>query len=826
MFKSLNPFKSSSKGNLKRDEKIKIILKQAHDFELALRAMDYVLDDRAEEGLALLNESEAKDGPDQTINVLARGVIEFLEATLSFEPAEMKKASNTLSRSEQLSLKSRQRAQNENLRSSGVYPPGTVYSVTYTESLLLHALLMLFSESMMEAAKAVLKLRKAYYTLQDILVEVKNYDEKRKRAKQLKNKHLNSPYLNDGNASSSASFISANGEPFVSVDIPYELTPEEQRDKELLEYAERVHRMRAKRLTGSHINNPPPINRLRGKLGLQRIRSLSVEGSESASDVGNTSATEDSNNATPTSATAERSTNATDIDDAEEISIFHYEDVDASQATIDEFIHSGVNLCFGILQVVLSMLPPAVTAVLSAIGFRGSREEGLRLVWKATRQRNVHGNIGLLGLLFYYDGPFQFTDDDFDIPVSANQQLHGKGTPRRSASKSVTSTKSDSASGTTASVTGGVSNLSIRDDTNGSGTGAGADTGSSVDVSEMDTPTLLHPGKVLEDALLKSRSLFPNSALWLLNEARILCSKGKLREAVQLMDSIDMNKIHMRQVKVLLMFDRAVTLVHLHEFDRAAEDFIALVDISDWSHALYTYFAGSCYLENYRMCQMGLMDSSKTEYYREKAEKLIFSAPFYLNKKGLKTKVLPLDKFMLRKVDQFGQMEKLLGVKNPLDAIGTSPVHELAYFYNGYNRMSREDLELTKKLLTEYKNPAIEAMEPNQEYIKNLLLALTMRRLGDVEAGCKLMDEEVIPQIITFEKNGKFKYIKKKEDPWAYPAALYERALFAWKLKGMDGLAESKDWLLKAQGYSDDYELSTRIGMKIKAALNRVDHSL
>ena len=105
MFRSLNPFKSSNKSSLSRDEKIKIILKQAHDFELALRAMDYVLDDRAEEGLALLNESEAKDGPDQTINVLAGGVIEFLEATLSFEPAEMKKASNTLSRSSNFLLR-------------------------------------------------------------------------------------------------------------------------------------------------------------------------------------------------------------------------------------------------------------------------------------------------------------------------------------------------------------------------------------------------------------------------------------------------------------------------------------------------------------------------------------------------------------------------------------------------------------------------------------------------------------------------------------------------------------------------------------------------
>ena len=76
---------------------------------------------------------------------------------------------------------------------------------------------------------------------------------------------------------------------------------------------------------------------------------------------------------------------------------------------------------------------------------------------------------------------------------------------------------------------------------------------------EMDGPTLLHPGKILEDALLQSRALFPNSALWLLNEARMLSGKGRLEEAVALMDSIDVSKIRMRQVKSLMIFDRAIT---------------------------------------------------------------------------------------------------------------------------------------------------------------------------------------------------------------------------------------------------------------------------
>lgn len=758
MFRVLNAFRGG-KENLSQEEKIKIILKEAQDFELALRAMDYVLDDKAEEGLGLLKESEDKDGPDQTINVLARGVIEFLEATLSFEPEEMKIASATLARAEQLSLKSKQRAERDQIKNSSIYPPGTVYAVTYTESCLLHALLMLFSESMMEAAKAVLKLRKAYYTLQDILQQIEKANKKLSKDKQRKQ----SPYLDESNKSSSASFISSDLKMFESVDIPYELTFEEQKDKDLLEYAERIHKMRVKRLSGAHIDNPPAINRLRSELGLETIESLPKVS-----------------------------------ENVETEHVFLSDDLDASQATIDEFVHSGVNLCFGILQVVISLLPPAIGAVLSVIGFRGSREDGLRLVWRATKQRNVHGCIGLLALMFYYDGPFQFTDDDFDIP--APNSMRAKSTNLR---KQLTSDSSSSLSKT-------MSSLNI---------------GGELNDDEMDSPTLLHPGKILVDALLQSRALFPNSALWLLNEARMLSSRGKLREAVQLMDSIDVKNIHMRQVKVMMVFDRANTLVHLHEYDRAAEDLLSLLEFSDWSHALYTYYAGCCYLESYRMCTMGLKDSSKAEYYKEKALKYIFSAPDHLGKKTFKTKNLPLDRFMLRKVEQFKATKAKLSLNDPLDAIATSPVHEVAYFYNGYNRMVQEDLEIAKKMLTEYKNPAIEVMDSDQELIRNLLLSLTMRRLGDIEDGCRLLDEQVLSKVINIDESGNFTYIKKTEDPWAYPTALYERALFSWKLKGMEGLPESKMWLERAEGYAADYELSSRIGMKIKAALDRVEHS-
>lgn len=38
---------------------------------------------------------------------------------------------------------------------------------------------------------------------------------------------------------------------------------------------------------------------------------------------------------------------------------------------MDVFIHSGSNLCFGLLLVILSLIPPSLGRLLSIIGFRG-----------------------------------------------------------------------------------------------------------------------------------------------------------------------------------------------------------------------------------------------------------------------------------------------------------------------------------------------------------------------------------------------------------------------------------------------------------------------
>ena len=76
----------------------------------------------------------------------------------------------------------------------------------------------------------------------------------------------------------------------------------------------------------------------------------------------------------------------------------------------DEFIHSGCNMCFGILLILLSVIPPTFASLLKIIGFSGDRERGIRMLWAATHYPNVNGAIAGLMLLGYYHGIMGLSD--------------------------------------------------------------------------------------------------------------------------------------------------------------------------------------------------------------------------------------------------------------------------------------------------------------------------------------------------------------------------------------------------------------------------------
>ena len=302
-------------------------------------------------------------------------------------------------------------------------------------------------------------------------------------------------------------------------------------------------------------------------------------------------------------------------------------------STVDEFIHSGVQLCFGILQVVLSLIPPTIGKVLSIVGFKGERDVGLKLLWRnAITCRNIHGDLALLCLLVFYDGPVQFVDSGFHLPENSNSNVES------------------------------ILDISSR---------------TVISDAELDK-LLLNPDFYTPQLLHKVRHIFPHNALWVLQEGRILASQGQLEKAIDIMQAFTddpNNKIQMQQAEALLVFDRGMLYAFNHQFDEAARDFIKLVDLSSWCRSVYLFMAGSCYVAKWRMIKLNLtevLDSEKDqllEFYAQKAEKYIDLAQTYIpgvgeNATGKKggigggTKQLPFDKFVLRKHKQLQERRR------------------------------------------------------------------------------------------------------------------------------------------------------------------------
>ncbi|KAI9674911.1 MAG: Mitochondrial outer membrane protein iml2 [Bathelium mastoideum] len=352
-------------------------------------------------------EAELSKG-NSPFHKLGSAVVSFLRATLGFEQEMMREASERLADAENAAIEHQRRAQRDTkaLRSE-IYPPGTEFALCHAESQLMSAVVGVLNESLTESIKGFYKLRKAYVTLDGIL----QAEQKFMRGK-------SSPSLANMSAASSVP-----GTPHRTIEIPGKIddtisrptTPSNPsvpssarseahsalsgsshttyRDEDEDEDADADDFVDAEEDIDS-VHTPLEYqgkldtSTLNRKMNGLALREHTIRSSDTVL------LEEDlrSGIVTPTNH------GSTSLADVQEL------------GTIDDFIHAGSNLCFGLLLIMLSLIPPAFGKLLYVIGFKGDRERGIELLWHATRSTNINGALAGLMLLGFMNGMVSFCD--------------------------------------------------------------------------------------------------------------------------------------------------------------------------------------------------------------------------------------------------------------------------------------------------------------------------------------------------------------------------------------------------------------------------------
>ncbi|KAI1415535.1 hypothetical protein F5Y13DRAFT_145622 [Hypoxylon sp. FL1857] len=310
---------------------------------------------------------------DSSFHHLGMAVCIFMRSILGFEKEIMAEASSRLVDCENTSWNEMKKAQKEaKAGEDRIYPPGSEYSLVIADSQLMSAIIAVLHESLTEALRGFYKLRKAYLTLDEIMQAEAAY---------LKKKGLSSDFSKEqlASSSSSTSGARANG------------TDDTDTDLEFVDADEAHSGAQTPLSYEGHLSkgSDPPEKRL-SKLSLNSNATSKAQPEKPGTSGGPS---------TPGGLSSDIFNNPVDI-----------------------FVHSGANMCFGSMLLLLSMVPPTFSRLLSIIGFRGDRERGINMLWQSSQFNNINGAVGGLMLLSYYNGLLSFADilpSDEDVEKGA-----------------------------------------------------------------------------------------------------------------------------------------------------------------------------------------------------------------------------------------------------------------------------------------------------------------------------------------------------------------------------------------------------------------------
>ncbi|KAF2796174.1 hypothetical protein K505DRAFT_300861 [Melanomma pulvis-pyrius CBS 109.77] len=681
-------------------------------------------------------------------HMLGKGVVTFIRATLGFEQEIMREASQTLADAENSAYESQRRAhRTPHMYQSPIYPPGTEYAVCQAQAQLMSAIVGVLNESLTEAIKSFYKLRKAFLTLEGVM------DAEKKYLKERSTSSLNSS--ESAPSSRPASRMSA---------LPKPLTPEDESaaaptpslnkgmktgNKERPKDEEDDDDFDFVDADEDHPGAETPVEYV-GHVAVpaEKGEFVELDSSKRKLDIKSSSASNLPSDPSPTSSIPSaiddfaNLTLSETVQDGQDISLY-------GDHPVDVFIISGSNFCFGILLLLISLVPPAFSTLLKIVGFKGDRERGIQMLWQASKFHNIHGAMAGLVLFGFYQ-VVGFCDI---IPRT------GKGS---------------------------------------------------------------YPKARCLALLAEMRRRYPNSHLWIMEEARVLAGEKELEKSVEFMNKTSESKL--KQLEALRWFETSLIMMYLHDYEGTSAGFQKCIELNSWSHGVYYYICGTAHVELFRKNKS--LNPKEAEIQKEKAEAFFKKVAPNTGRKRFMARQLPFDIFINRKIQKWEARAKEWNC-DLIDAIGVSPLEEMIYFWHGPKKMRNDHLQksLDNLAWSESKeNLYWEKEDLDEKGILALLRASTLRSMGDTVQAKQILQSEILA-------HDRLLFKGPLKDAWTAPCARYEMAANLWKEadrdarpeEHLDTLEECKTWLEEV-GKWESYDLDARIGMKVttaKATLRR-----